>query len=265
MGRVLAAAFLLFGISVAAFAAPDPRDSVIIESKTITPLAGACASAGFRVKVWITNKDSLANITLPLLTRSTSGGAYGTLSRPVSCSNRLLVSHCFDFLFKSASGLPYLPTRIVNYNDYHSDSPDTFRFSFTLDMPIDEGKFPPNPTRALLGEIKFDSVFANLGQFEIDSVPAQGASPGVQFVALTGQVIKPNFAKGIVTVLDKGDMNADGALTSADVVLLLTCAFEGLLPPAGSGSCDVNCDGVSTGADVVLELNKVFLSSEFPC
>jgi len=62
----------------------------------------------------------------------------------------------------------------------------------------------------------------------------------------------------------KGDMNATGDFTPADVVLMLNCAF------LGSGTCDlcftdVNCSADLTPADVVLELNKVFLGSPLPC
>lgn len=62
----------------------------------------------------------------------------------------------------------------------------------------------------------------------------------------------------------KGDMNADGNLTSSDVVLMLNCVF------LGTGTCtncftDLNCDGNLTSSDVVLELNAVFLGAPFPC
>jgi len=58
--------------------------------------------------------------------------------------------------------------------------------------------------------------------------------------------------------VSKGDMDGDGNLTSADVVLMLNCAFLGL------GTCDpcfadLDCDGVLTATDVVIELNLVFL------
>lgn len=62
----------------------------------------------------------------------------------------------------------------------------------------------------------------------------------------------------------KGDMNGDGVLSPADVVLLLNCTFM------GSGDCllcfaDVNCDGTLSPADVVLELNATFLGVAFGC
>ncbi len=67
-----------------------------------------------------------------------------------------------------------------------------------------------------------------------------------------------------VTNLFRGDMNKDGQPTSADVVLMLNCAF------LGTGDCgicfsDMNCDGFLTSADVVIELNYVFLGILPPC
>lgn len=63
---------------------------------------------------------------------------------------------------------------------------------------------------------------------------------------------------------NKGDINRDGFLTSADVVVFLNCVFLGL------GACDLcysdlNCDTVLTAADVVIELNYVFLGVAPPC
>ena len=73
--------FVIYSIvsSSAVFGAPDPRDSVIIESKTVAPTNG---QPSVYVKIYITNKDSLANITLALRVRSLTGGAYMTLAWP---------------------------------------------------------------------------------------------------------------------------------------------------------------------------------------
>jgi len=71
-----------------------------------------------------------------------------------------------------------------------------------------------------------------------------------------------SFAVAVSAV--KGDMNASGDLTPADVVLLLNCVF------LASGNCDLcfadaNCSGDLSPADVVLELNAVFLAAPLPC
>jgi len=56
--------FFAFCLFSPAFAVPDPRDSVILESKTIAPGVGSPAAV---VGVFITNKDSLSNVTLALV------------------------------------------------------------------------------------------------------------------------------------------------------------------------------------------------------
>ncbi|MGH8003532.1 MAG: hypothetical protein ACRECJ_02255 [Limisphaerales bacterium] len=59
-------------------------------------------------------------------------------------------------------------------------------------------------------------------------------------------------------------MGGDGDLTKTDVELLSNCFFPrtGDCPPT---LADVNCNGGLTPADLVLELNKIFLGSPFPC
>lgn len=68
----------------------------------------------------------------------------------------------------------------------------------------------------------------------------------------------PKSSLGCPCANIKGDMDGNGIYTSADLVLLLSCAF------LDEGACDicfadVNCDGILTAADTVLESNKVFL------
>jgi len=63
----------------------------------------------------------------------------------------------------------------------------------------------------------------------------------------------------------KGDLNLDGVLTLADIVLMLNCVFLGEQPAAAPSACDVNCDGLLTAADVVILLNMFYLSTAPPC
>ncbi len=62
----------------------------------------------------------------------------------------------------------------------------------------------------------------------------------------------------------KGDLNGDENLTIFDVVLLLNCVFLG---EGNCGTCfaDVNCNGFLTAADIVLELYAVFSNRPFLC
>jgi len=63
-----------------------------------------------------------------------------------------------------------------------------------------------------------------------------------------------------------GDVNVDGALTSADVIVLVNYIFKGtgeLLPCAASG--DVNCNGAVTSADIIFMVGHVFKGGAPPC
>ncbi len=69
----------------------------------------------------------------------------------------------------------------------------------------------------------------------------------------------------VYQILFKGDLNGDGALTPADVVLLLNCIFLGVgvcpIPVA-----DLDCDGVLVNpSDAVILLNAVFLGLPITC
>ncbi|MGH8004630.1 MAG: putative Ig domain-containing protein, partial [Limisphaerales bacterium] len=65
--------------------------------------------------------------------------------------------------------------------------------------------------------------------------------------------------------IQRGDLNADGQLSPADVVALLNCVYLGVPPFTGEESCDMNCDGQHSPADVVLLLKRVYLVEPLPC
>ena len=76
--------------------------------------------------------------------------------------------------------------------------------------------------------------------------------------------IRTGFWYGASCAATKGDMNASGDLTPADVVLMLNCVF------LAQGNCafcfaDLNCSGDLSPADVVVELNMVFLAAPPGC
>jgi hypothetical protein len=79
----------------------------------------------------------------------------------------------------------------------------------------------------------------------------------VNFVPNSGQLRRIAFLKG--------DLNLDGAVSAADVVLHLNCVFLEEPPPAGGGACDFNCSGSTTPADVVILLLAAFSGVSFPC
>ncbi len=163
-------------------------------------------------------------------------------------------------------------TNTLRYFEYSSFSgyDDNSRDSFVVKAGFDGSAAtiePPNSARKAIWELKFDTVRAPAGTFQLDSTRIGGGY--VLFSNTIPQDLKVNFVKSIVTVAmpPKGDLNLDFALTAADVTLLLNCTFcSACAPPAaGTAACDLNCDGMRTPADVVSELNAVFLYRPFPC
>jgi hypothetical protein len=66
-------------------------------------------------------------------------------------------------------------------------------------------------------------------------------------------------------ILQRGDLNKDGSLTSSDIVLLLSYVFTGEPPVDPPELADLDCDGAATPTDVVLALNAVFQGMPSPC
>lgn len=239
-----------------ALAQPHPRDSVIIESKTIAPGVGTTQAPAAFVRVYITNKDSIASLTLPLLTKSVTGGAYMTLSHPRTETGEGVA----NFLTSTLSW-----ARFFNGNRYNSSSPDTFLLAALFDIANPAAtQEPPNLARKPFLDIKFDSVWANAGTVCIDSALTLNGvvRKDVSFVDRKGNAIKPNFVKGTITVQPEElpcaaarlDLKENNVLEMADVVLLMNCAF------LGKG----NCKGTYTAADVVALLNAIFSGIPLP-
>jgi hypothetical protein len=255
---VIAAGMVLFLLgAVPAFSQPpDPRDSIILESKTALPGAhpgpSTDTAAYLYVRVFITNKDSLIQLVLPLKTTSTAGDAYATVARPRNFLG--VVNPLTNTLRYHAA------TSFFWYND---SSADSFVVAAGFDPGTPNSIEPPNAVRKAVWELKFDAVWAAPGIFELDSVIAAGIH--MVFVDTRPQDIRVNFVKSIITVAPKGDFNLDFALTAADVTLILNCIFLGDAPPSGFFACDLNCDGIRSSADAVLELYAVFLFRPFPC
>jgi len=255
----------------------DPQDSVIIESKILAlptgTLAGPCGSAGLKVRVYITNKDSLGNVTLPIQETSMAAGAYAIISRPSNCSAARTSRTVFDFIYPPIPNeAPRLGTSVPSFAFYHSNPPDSFLFSGTFDPTDRFTKLPPNLVRAALLDIKFDTVSSSPtcnGRIELDSVlyhfTSNDATNVIQFVDTHAQRIPINFVKGVITINPTGDLDVDGQFTSTDVVLILNCVFLGEGDCTPSCRADVNCDGSPTAADVVIQLNKVYLGIAYPC
>ena len=181
------AGFLLLG-STASFAQPDPRDSVIIESKTVAP--NLTGSPAFTLKVYITNKDTLANFTLPVEIKTVSGTAFVLLNSPRSFNgtiNRLTSTLGNNTVFSS----------FVN-----DASPDSAIWSGFWDPNDTSTAEPPNFSRKAIWEIKFSHSSDSAGQVQIDS--AVIFSNRVRFVGIGVNSVKVNLVKSIVSVSSGG-------------------------------------------------------------
>lgn len=102
----------------------------------------------------------------------------------------------------------------------------------------------------------FESVTGEEGGLDRFLIGAPGADFGTETDAGSAFVYQIAY---------KGDLNGDGRLGAADVVLLLTCIFlnRGFCPPE---IADMNCDGsIVSPTDVVILLNATFLSEPIIC
>lgn len=204
------------------------------------------------VTISISNSDTLQAISLPLIIRSVSGGAWGKMVLPYDSAVHFV---------GPVDSTDTLGNRRVNTQGVDETSPDSALIGLVTAEPPGDWLLP-GPMRPIVTiALHTDSIY---GTFEIDS--GRILDSRLFFVDDQIQKIFPAFIKGIETVQPlKGDLNGDGELTSADVVLLLNLAFLGILPPEDPALGDMNCDGVVNAPDVVLLLNLVFLGSEPPC
>jgi hypothetical protein len=67
------------------------------------------------------------------------------------------------------------------------------------------------------------------------------------------------------TFVQRGDANANGGITAADVVYLINYLFIGGPAPIPLEAGDPNCDEKITAADVVYLINYLFISGPPPC
>jgi hypothetical protein len=90
-------------------------------------------------------------------------------------------------------------------------------------------------------------------------------SPSPMVITPTDTVTSPATQVTTVCAAIRGDVNADGKITAADVVYLINYLFiSGPAPdPLWVGNC--NCDGVINSADVVYLINYLFIGGPPPC
>jgi|GEM_PF-5589500 len=239
-----------FGFASLALTQPDPRDSVILESKSVLPGSGYPA---FTMTIYITNKDSLKGFMLVYGERALEGDVRAVEHERccqwqfVNCLTNTLRYRgvCLAFVCEPADAETVLALGYSAGSD-----PSTIE--------------PPNAVRKAIWELRFDSAVGGPGAIEFDSARAWGGFV-TSFTNIYGQELPVNFVKSVITVRPKGDFNLDGSLSGADVVELLNCVFDMGMPGGGAYPCDLNCDSKRSPADVILELMAVFMGHTFPC
>lgn len=179
-------------------APPDPADSVILESKVVDTVSGASGSGVVKMRVWITNKDSLTIVTLALKETTLSNGAYLILSHPRSFAGVVVPQTT------TLQG-----SKIFFGGKYNSTSPDSFLVSGIFD-PLDPTSIePPNAARKALWDIKFDTASATAnGIVEFDSAKV---NQNTGFTTTFPLDIPVNFVKSQITVLRTDVREVKGA------------------------------------------------------
>jgi hypothetical protein len=103
-----------------------------------------------------------------------------------------------------------------------------------------------------------ESTGSTSKRFETRENPVPGNRP-----TLTVSYYTPTPACLVVLT---GDVNVSGAITSADIILMVNHVFKGGPPPSPcSAAGDVNCSGSLTSSDIIGMVNFVFKGGAAPC
>jgi hypothetical protein len=156
------------------------------------------------LRVWITNKDTLAAVFLPLGEIQAEPPTYAVLSPDTFAITSLIPGWDFGAIQTFYAGLP--------------PGPDPFLIG-------GGGEEPPNAIPKALVDINFDMVDPPCGTIMFDTL-ALFLENTIEFVNIDGRRVPVNFQMGKLAV--KGDIDFSGALTPADVVLSLNCVFLGV-------------------------------------
>lgn len=258
---------LLLGLAAGSRAkTPDPRDSIILESKTVAP--GLSGSPAFTMKVYITNKDTVAILTLALRESTTTGGAYAPLDSTGSGDDTdgWTRADCLTFLKKTLANNP-----AEDFSGYNGSSPDRFliaaTFSPTGANPVRNSE-PPNATRTAIWELQFMGTSKAVGKVRLDTTRL-AQSTGMTVIRNNGQMVQDvpvNFVPGVITVEapKKGELNPGFERLSTFGLLQRNCWPPLTESPAGPGFCGPFRGGRTGAADGAFELNAVFREEEFP-
>lgn len=82
----------------------------------------------------------------------------------------------------------------------------------------------------------------------------------------TGAWAQSDFVVALCPILQTGDINMNGTLTSADIILLVNFVFKSGLPPLPVVEAgDVDCSGTVNSADIIKLVNHLFKGGAAPC
>jgi len=85
-----------------------------------------------------------------------------------------------------------------------------------------------------------------------------------QFVSALGTIVPETVVYKTALTLP-GDVNANGSITSSDIIYLVAYVFKGGTGPVVPGHGDVNCNGSVTSSDIIYLVTYVFKSGDPPC
>ncbi|HUU45847.1 MAG TPA: hypothetical protein VM118_08950 [Acidobacteriota bacterium] len=256
---------LIVGLAVISPSMAVATSSVVIESKTV-PLS----ATGQTVGVYIVNDATLCAVTMPLVIRSTTSGAF------------IADTLAFEPLNRLASGLgdmveiAYLPTedslkwwlcdgfgfQLQGAPDFASPDAILYGGFSTSDTFMTAGSDGTPPGGTPSAQFYFN-VTGTAGTFEIDTTCISPANHLSLIENVTWERVPVTFTKGVVTIADTCacDCHADPICDSVhnilDLVAIVGVAFQGADPiPDPNAFCpyettDVNCDNETSVLDVV--------------
>lgn len=241
--RVLTNVAALLMLFVTSTTVGHAANSVVVESKTISP-----GATGVTVGVYFTNDVCVNAITAPLEIRTVSGGAFPSANFSSSSGGRFsgansaILNKKEDEDAGNACSGPTSKTWSTGGSNIDFDGRGAIRWSIgwtggnNLAAGSDGSPGSGTPSIALTFDVSCEE-----GTFEIDTCCF--ASTHSAFSFCSGGGVTPTFTKGVIT-LDPGvqtctcndnpaDVNCDGIINIVDYTIVYNVAFRGDPEPAG--------------------------------
>jgi hypothetical protein len=116
------------------------------------------------------------------------------------------------------------------------------------------------------GEVNYSGAAGNLASFAFGVAVSDVSVPDLESkISKLRSALNAGCVTGCLIGVP-GDVNVSGAITSADIIVLVGYVFKGgaaPLPCQANG--DVNCNGSVTSADIIYMVNHVFKGQPGPC